>query len=1262
MAASATESTAPAGGTPTTASSSAVTAAATATATTMIAAFTSSTSTSTAPADADIDLQDQQHQVRDRRQEPGPSSSPLSPPRLPLLPQRASSSASSSSSAASSSSSSSFDDGTTSTSNNNSNNNNKNNNGNRNSNSHNNRNTSDNTSDNGHPAALKQQHPDAKRRGVEKGVRKAGDRGEDGGNNGDSDSEDAAAATPTKQQQRSLVARLAEAVRSRAVKDDLKIAITFTLSFVFVFFDRTYPLLQSRTLNYIAVVVILNNPARTLGGILDSSFLVLVSSLIGALAWTLINTIAGTSNVGMGCLLFLATYLFSYARALSPRLIALGIFGPLLAYTACTSALGLSGPNTTNGDVFDSAYLVNVLYAIFIGVALCLVVNTLVFPTSAEHLLKQQVSDALKTLSELMAVTLESFSRKSASASRSALAKSFRDHVTAMSAMLVQADSEIFFSEFNLQDYESVVNCLNAMAAELSAIDTALVGHEEFLFQSDVFKVQFCGVLHSRLDDIKEGVTELIEQIAERIQGLPKAGSGIGGGLADKEAKPRRSPTDVVEAVHVAVSDIERRQFDILFRIFEHYKTTAFPKAESPDSLERGSLEEEGLWQVNFFTLGIIAVVQELEALQRVVFAKRTKSLHFRYRHFLPTVSFKVSKKRASLVSYLRPFLARASKELLSLESIFAAKCATAVVIVFILACSQPDFYRRWNIGNSFVTLIMAIGPSLGQTHISFVTNLVGSSTGNLWAYISLMAFVNNTSLILNCSGWGCDLPTWVPSLGLSVMSFLIALVMGHVMLRTKFPVFGILAMLAFAGNVNGLYVTRLIPGADSPTVRFYKLLASLTMALCFALIFSLAIYPNLARHNLRVQIANILRLINAQYTDVTSVSFTRKPSHKRTPLPAATILRLRTNHRTVQLAIAALEPLMTFAAAEVRVEGRFQAETYREIITRMRNIMDRLASAIVSLGGHAFDKSVQGLLSRRLRQARKEMHNTICLLLSLFASAMISKHPIPHELPQATRARNRAFREYQRVMTGFLSVHDEVASYASAPAAVQVSSYVSATPAPPTLAVDPSAGGVAFRRILTENQLRQRRRKRLSGWTAPATAQGGAGEWESGTAGVGEVGEDDDEEDEETIDGDVDEISLPTTIDEVKEIIRSESWLRFFSYALAARMISVEVDALVKPTKALFGELPSLAYRSEAEVGAVPAGKRGHETRSFSPYNGRSEVAERAEGLVDPPEEGEVVFERVRVGDSGAGDHADGGAGAGGGAGVGGSPWAVAK
>ncbi|KAJ1548983.1 hypothetical protein HK405_011835 [Cladochytrium tenue] len=687
--------------------------------------------------------------------------------------------------------------------------------------------------------------------------------------------------------------------------------------------------------------------AKTRGAFLDTLVISLLTIICGALCWILINVVAGDSRLGMGILLFAATFVFSYIRARAPKYSFVGAIGPNLAFTACTSVLGLNGANTTGGNTFDANYLGSAVTAFLIGNAINLFVNLTVFPSSAAALLAAKIADSFDTVSLLTSETLKCYSLDVsglASRNRSVLAKKLREQVAACEKLAPQVATELYWSKLGVDDFRTLLHRLDAVSSALSAIDTALVEHEEIVLCSPYFRENFQRVLQGTFDDVDRCVAQFSQDVAAEV----------GGRRSRSERRNSMSATHKsLEQIKESIEVIKSRQFEVLYGIFDGHRQLSFPRKLSKDiNVDMGSIEEEGLWQVNFLCLGVV----------------ETLSIKF-----LTTVQVQRLTSRS-----LRRFLARVSKSLFTPQVLFALKCAIALGIVFLVAVFHPEFYSYWNLTNSYIILLYAITPSLGQSNLSYLWNFPGSAFGDLWAYCALAlwgAGVNSAGL---CFGWGCSHDSWLPQLGLGVWVCLLVLPMAHLMLHSPIPSTGLFCLLAFSGNLNGYYYNRSKPSFDTPWIRFYKLMGGLTMAITFGLVFSMAIYPNLARRNLREHIASVLRLLNAHYIDVVGAAFHPDPRSGRAPLPAKTLARLTASRREIRAEIAGLEPLVKFAAAELRVEGPFQLSVYREVITGLSNMHDWLASATMSLGGQAFGLATKGLLTRRMRRARSEMQATV--------------------------------------------------------------------------------------------------------------------------------------------------------------------------------------------------------------------------------------------------------------------------------------------
>ncbi|KAI8842930.1 hypothetical protein BC829DRAFT_299263 [Chytridium lagenaria] len=651
------------------------------------------------------------------------------------------------------------------------------------------------------------------------------------------------------------------------------------------------------------------------------------------------------------------------------------------------------------------------------------------------------------------------------------------------------ADAEISYSHMSMSDFTRLHNSVQALSGHLFALDTALSDMGRSLMDDEQLRERFLTPLEEPLRSLQGGCLSMLDETRREV-----GGGGEGG---ETEA--------CNGAVRKAVAQFEEKQFEVLFDLFE----MRFGVVSEGDAEERaGRLGWDSLMQVNFLILGIHEFVDELiNTHSHLHSLDPKKTFHFHFRHFVPKTIYDFFKRKPApdmesarttnlksdddnptspsaaadilvksvstvpAIKKKRGFEFRTAVMLpltkfwLSPASIYAMKCATAVLLLNLIVYAQPQFSLTWGLQGSVITFLVAIAPSLGQTYLGFPMQLIATFIGALWAFAALSAF--------GASG----------AIGIIAFGLILVTPMMYIFLFNKaMPVLGLLAMLSFSNSVVLSYINRNRP-FDAPVVRLYKNLANVTMGLTFALIFTLAIYPNLARRSLRALLSSTITLINGYYADLTCNLMSNTLSKRSSPildlndmkmedLPQDTIARLRDTHNAIALKLAACEPLMIFSSVEPRVEGAFQGKSYRSVIEGLKRVLDRLGNARAAAGAKRFPPKMKWLFTDpKLSKARAELYQTIRLLLFIFSSTFIAKQRLPHDLPNAFAARKRLVESFM-----------ELAAKAS------------------------------------------------DGHTAQ---------------------------------------------------YRSEAWVRFYSYALAIRGISLEMDALAIPIKELFGELPDITFGS---------------------------------------------------------------------------------
>ncbi|KAJ1567978.1 hypothetical protein HK405_004075, partial [Cladochytrium tenue] len=482
-------------------------------------------------------------------------------------------------------------------------------------------------------------------------------------------------------------------------------------------------------------------------------------------------------------------------------------------------------------------------------------------------------------------------------------------------------------------------------------------------------------------------------------------------------------------------------------------------------------------------------------------------------------------------------------------------------------------YYSYYYFSQSFVTLLVAVTPSLGQSNLAFVVNLIGSSLGQVWAFAALQAWGDGPQLLTaSCRGWGCNngvfSDPWRSRLGLGLWALILALPMEHVYVNTKASPLGLLALLSFSAGLIPTYLNRQNPYYDSPWVRYYKNMATIATVLTFALLLQFSFYPNLARRNLRAGISQVLTRLGAFYVRLSTAAYGvstevgaasigggNDDTGGIQDLPATLRASLRTEQLQLQALLdGALPTLLRFSAAELRVDRRrLRAADFAEVLARGRAVLDLLNAARVSLQGRTLGREVLGLTlaSEDARAARRELAETISLLFFLYASSMLSKHPLPRAVPAVTPKRTRLFRTYRQLARDYLAPQLEAARN--------------------SLMIDPSPVATITAGSVPASSAAHAKAPSSSASSRTSLPV----EFDDGT---GAANDDDDTDEAAAAAAAVDAsaamaaASLARTAETFRGIVRGEAWTRFLSYALAMRLVAEELDGLAEPVRRLFG------------------------------------------------------------------------------------------
>ncbi|KAJ3415003.1 hypothetical protein HDV05_005648 [Chytridiales sp. JEL 0842] len=939
----------------------------------------------------------------------------------------------------------------------------------------------------------------------------------------------------------SFLQKLAQALISRKAQDVIKASFALLLALTFSFWSTSAAILPARTHANVLLVAVALSPAQTIGQFMDATAIAILGLAISSGAWAFINTVAELNYP---------------------------------AYNACSSAVGINGPNTSGGNVFDRNFLRDTIYSYCMGLGISMFACFFIFPDFAHTKFKRELSFYILHVSKLLATINQSFNpenpeRPSNDKVRTDLIKTIRESQERLTTLLFFTEREPYFSRYSVEKYKLILTHVTQSFALLASLDTALQGQDDILRST-----QFRGAISqvsAPLRTVETGLLHLLRLSAEALQSKsPQCLS------RDMECNYEEDTQKDLESVKAALSVLREKLTYLVARVVSSsHKKEEMLGVDSKSRLMRGTLIQEELFLLNYILLNLTDCLKDVEAAVHVLCNEKEhqsrRRLWFHAKVYIPTISISVFKVPAKMehlsagVKFKRVLL-NLYKFAMACDSIYALKGAIAVLIYQLVMLNQPAFYRQWGLQSSFVSFLVAIAPSVGLSNVTFVINIVCATVGNAWAFFALSVWGTGFNPLTNsCSGWGCSNPAFAPQVGLGLWSLLLAVPMVYIMVCTPLKAVGLLTLLTYGNALLASWLNRLNPNFDGFYVRFYKNVAGTAMAVTFAMFFSLFLYPTLARRLIRIQLSDVIRRINDHYFDCMSAFY--HPSTTSQKIPKETQERLRKDNNSIATTIQSLRPLLIASAAEVRLEGRFKLGVYREVLCRLTNILDYLRSARVCMGDMGLDYNSDplfGEVRRKVDLSAWETRETVRLLLYIYSTSLVAKHPLPHELPSAVAVRNRIFEEYNRELEMLRVSMDrgeiptevnesDAAKREEEEIVGRMSSSSFIEPVRDNNEVVLSTAPKDLERSSMESRPSSRasnNETRVNFSIVPA---------------------------EKRLSRRITASPMPKDPEELRKMVASESWLRFLSYAVAMRMFTIEIDSLASLLKELFDEIPNL-------------------------------------------------------------------------------------
>ncbi|GAA5972386.1 hypothetical protein JCM11641_002434 [Rhodosporidiobolus odoratus] len=358
-------------------------------------------------------------------------------------------------------------------------------------------------------------------------------------------------------------------------------------------------------------------------------------------------------------------------------------------------------------------------------------------------------------------------------------------------------------------------------------------------------------------------------------------------------------------------------------------------------------------------------------------------------------------------------YIAQLEKLLRTDTSLYALKTSAAVSVyaVFLLAPSLRDFFVNYGLTSGIITIVVALAPTLGQTFLTFVLQILGVGPnesrltialfGKIIGLIILMIFKDVGSYVFNPYGVVC-------LLALVAIPF-----QAIIYCRPQFFAGGLLALNSAGVLIVTEWVYREVPGwirpnFDSPALRAGKQLVAMCIALAIAGIFQGFILRTPARQTLRKKLANVCWSLSAQSVLSSYVMEALMPmtedsmNHPEPDWDALAVVRteLIARETIIQNELLGLMPLMKFSMAEPSFGSPFKAATISRVIRAHQLILDRLREARTAIGADGFSPEIRHNFSDVLVPYRRQGKRMSRALFYLTATSLSTKQPLPSELP----------------------------------------------------------------------------------------------------------------------------------------------------------------------------------------------------------------------------------------------------------------------
>ncbi|KAG0142002.1 hypothetical protein CROQUDRAFT_67719 [Cronartium quercuum f. sp. fusiforme G11] len=276
-------------------------------------------------------------------------------------------------------------------------------------------------------------------------------------------------------------------------------------------------------------------------------------------------------------------------------------------------------------------------------------------------------------------------------------------------------------------------------------------------------------------------------------------------------------------------------------------------------------------------------------------------------------------------ISVLR-WLIRLEEYLRGPDSICAFKTACAVIVLGILfwANHTRKFAISFSLTSGLITVVVAITPTLGQSWLSFVFQILGQGLGLIYTMIVLLIFKDVGGYRYNPYGLIAALALFAAPLCYILYSQPHLFILCLLALNSA----GVLAYTEFLNRKHPF---------DTAPYRMSKNLTTLAIALGVVTLFQLLLFRNPAKRVLRKATAQVMKA-NTAYTIIlqayVKATISTDPAERPSPHALEKVYHDLIKRETqIQSQIVNLVPLIKFAGAEPSFVKPFNAKQYFRLV-----------------------------------------------------------------------------------------------------------------------------------------------------------------------------------------------------------------------------------------------------------------------------------------------------------------------------------------